>query len=70
MVKGRSTTVIAVRVPDDVSARVKALAEKAGLTTSEWVKAELIRAAGLLPEGQVRSHHKKPVYTTKGVRNH
>jgi len=59
MVKGRSTTVIAVRVPDSVSARVKALAEKAGVTTSEWAKAELIRAAGLLPGGQVRSHHRK-----------
>ncbi len=59
MVRGRSTTVIAVRVPDSVSARVKELAEKAGLTVSEWSKAALIRAAGLLPNSSVRSHHKK-----------
>jgi len=59
MVKGRSTTVIGVRVPDSVYTRIRDLAEKQGLTVSEWCKAELIRAAGLLPEGQVRSHHKK-----------
>lgn len=59
MVKGRSTTVIAVRVPDSVSTRVRDLASKQGLTVSEWAKAELIRAAGLLPGGQVRSHHRK-----------
>ena len=65
MVKGRSTTVIAVRVPDSVNTRVRDLASKQGLTTSEWCKGELIRAAGLLPSGRVRSHHKKPVYTIK-----
>ncbi len=59
MVKGRSTTVIAVRVPDSLSTRIKALAERQGLTVSEWCKVEIIRAAGLLPDGQVRSHHKK-----------
>ncbi|MBA7513027.1 hypothetical protein ES705_05036 [subsurface metagenome] len=65
MAKGRSTTVLSARVPDSVGDRVKALADKAGLTTSEWCKAALTRAAGLLPGDQVRSHHKKPVYTTK-----
>ena len=65
MVKGRSTTVIGVRVPDTVYTRIKGLADKQRLTTSEWCKAMLIRDAGLLPGGQVRSHHKKPVYTTK-----
>lgn len=59
MAKGRSTTVIGVRVPDAVYTRIKALAEKQELTVSEWAKAALIRAAGLLPGGQVRSHHKK-----------
>jgi len=64
MVKGRSTTVIGVRVPDGVYTRIKDLAGKQGLTVSEWCKGALSRAAGLLPGGQVRSHHKKPVYTT------
>jgi len=57
--KGRSTVVIGTRVPDDVYIRVKALAEKQGLTVSEWAKANLIRAAGLQPNGSTRSHHKK-----------
>lgn len=57
--KGRNTVVIGTRVPDDVYIRVKALAEKQGLTVSEWAKANLIRAAGLQPDGRVRSHHTK-----------
>ncbi|MBA7604002.1 hypothetical protein ES703_11120 [subsurface metagenome] len=57
--KGRSTTVIGVRVPEGVYTRVRALADKQGLTVSEWCKANLARAAGLLPDGKVRSHHKK-----------
>jgi len=65
MVKGRSTTVIGVRVPDSVNTQIRDLASKQGLTTSEWCKAMLIRAAGLLPSGQMRSHHKKAVNTTK-----
>ena len=65
MVKGRSTTVIAVRVPDSLSIRIKALADKRGLTVSEWCKGYLWWATGLLPGGQVRSHNKKPVYTTE-----
>jgi len=59
MAKGRSTTVIGVRVPDPVYTRVKELADKQGLTVSEWCKASLVRAAGLLPGGQVRSHKKR-----------
>ncbi|MBA7657089.1 hypothetical protein ES703_65020 [subsurface metagenome] len=59
MVKGRSTKVIGVRVPDSVNTRIKDLADRQGLTVSEWAKAALVRAAGLLPGGQVRSHHKK-----------
>jgi len=57
--KGRNTTVIGVRVPEGVYTRVRALADKQGLTVSEWCKANLARAAGLLPDGKVRSHHKK-----------
>ena len=59
MVRGRNTTVIGVRVPDSVSARIRDLAGKKGLTISEWCKAALTRAAGLKTGGQVRSHHKK-----------
>lgn len=59
MVKGRNTKVIGVRVPDGVYTRIKALAERQQLTVSEWCKAALTRAAGLLLGGQVRSHHKK-----------
>jgi len=58
MVKGRSTKVVGVRVPDDVYTRIKALADKQGLTVSEWCKANLARSAGLLPDGRVRTHHK------------
>jgi len=65
MAKGRNTTVIGVRVPDSVSARIRDLASKQGLTISEWCKAALTRAAGLTG-GQVRSHHKKLVNTIKG----
>ncbi|GAI62803.1 unnamed protein product [marine sediment metagenome] len=59
MVKGRNTTVIGVRVPDKVNTRIEALAEKQGLTRNDWAKAALIRAAGLLPDGGLRSHHKE-----------
>ncbi|GAI71303.1 unnamed protein product [marine sediment metagenome] len=59
MGKGRNTKVIGVRVPDPVAARIKDLADRQGLTVSEWCKANLARAAGLLPDGEVRSHHKK-----------
>jgi len=48
MVKGRSTTVIAVRVPDSLGTRIKDLADKQGLTVSEWCKAALSRAAGMI----------------------
>ena len=59
MAKGRNTKVIGVRVPDSVYTRIKLLAAGQGLTVSEWCKANLARAAGLLPDGEVRSHHKK-----------
>ncbi|GAI20003.1 unnamed protein product, partial [marine sediment metagenome] len=59
MVKGRNTKVIGVRVPDSVYTRIKALADKQGLTVSEWCKVNLTGRAGLLPDGRVRSHHKK-----------
>jgi len=59
MGKGRNTRVIGVRVPDSVYTRIKALAERQELTVSEWCKGNLARAAGLLPDGEVRSHHKK-----------
>ncbi len=57
--KGRHTSVIGVRIPDSVYGRIKALAERQGLTISEWCKVNLARSAGLLPDGEVRSHHKK-----------
>ncbi len=59
MVKGRSTKVIGVRVPDSVYTRIKALADRQGLPVSEWCKGSLARSAGLLPDGKVRSHHKR-----------
>lgn len=59
MAKGRNSTVIGVRVPDSVYSRIKALAEKEDLAISEWCKANLIRDAGLLPDGSVRSHHRR-----------
>ncbi|MBA7550447.1 hypothetical protein ES705_42963 [subsurface metagenome] len=59
MVKGRNTRVVGVRVPNSVYTRIKALADKEGLTVSEWCKVNLARSAGLLPDGSVRTHHKK-----------
>ena len=55
-VKGR---VVGVRLPDSVYDRIQVLADSAELTVSEWCKAYLIRAAGLMPDGKVRSHHKQ-----------
>lgn len=46
--KGRSTTVIAVRVPDSLDIRIRELADKQGLTVSQWCKAALARAAGMI----------------------
>ena len=57
--KGRNTTVIGVRVPVSVYTRIKGLADRQGLTISEWCKVNLARSAGLLPDGRVRTHHKK-----------
>ncbi|MBA7612571.1 hypothetical protein ES703_19807 [subsurface metagenome] len=59
MSKGRNTRVIGVRVPDSVYTRIKLLADKLELTVSEWCKVNLARDAGLLPDGRVRSHHKR-----------
>lgn len=50
---------ISVRVPDSVYGRIRALAAKQGLTVSEWCKANLYRAASVLPDGAIRSHEKK-----------
>lgn len=46
--KGRSTTVIGVRVPDSLETRIKDLADKEGITINEWCKAVLSRAAGMI----------------------
>lgn len=54
MVKGRNTAVIGVRVPDAVSERIKALAERDKMTVSEWCKVVLTRAASILPDGRER----------------
>jgi len=52
MVKGRNTKVIGVRVPDTVDTKIKGLADKIGLSASEWCEAELIRAAeGKITQG-------------------
>ncbi|MBA7638762.1 hypothetical protein ES703_46418 [subsurface metagenome] len=59
MVKGRSTKVVGVRVPDSVYIRIKALADKQELTVSEWCKVNLTRSAGLSADGEVRSHHQR-----------
>ena len=59
MSHGRNSTVIGVRVPDAVYARVRVLAEKEGWTVNDWMKAVVIRAAGLLPDGSIRNHNKK-----------
>lgn len=48
MAKGRRTTVISVRVPDSLETRIKDLANKQGLTVSEWCKAALARSAGMI----------------------
>ena len=65
MSKGRNTVTMSVRVPDSVYARVKVLAEKEGWSPNDWLKSVVVRAAGLLPDGSIRKHHKKVVYTTK-----
>lgn len=46
--KGRNTTVISIRVPDSLETRIKDLVGKQGLTVSEWCKAMLARAAGMI----------------------
>jgi len=53
-----TTKVMGVRVPNVVETRIKALADKQGLTVSEWCKDNLLRAAGLRPDGSIRSHHR------------
>lgn len=57
--KGRNTTVIGIRVPDALYERVKFLADKQGVTVSEWGKYALMRQASVLPNGSVRQHKKK-----------
>jgi predicted DNA-binding protein len=56
---------MSVRVPDAVYARVKELAEKEGWTSNDWLKAAIMRAAGLLPDGSIRSHHRGRVRAEK-----
>jgi len=59
MSRGRNTTIIGVRVPDGVYARVKVLAAKQGWCVNDWMKAVVTRAAGMMPDGTIRSHRKK-----------
>ena len=59
MSHGRNTTVIGVRVPDGVYDRVKVLAEKEGWCVNDWMKSVVMRAAGMMSDGKIRSHHKK-----------
>ncbi len=56
--------VIAIRLPVTVYGRLKLLSDKQGLTVSEWCRVSLTRAAGLLPDGEVRSHHKRATTNT------
>ncbi len=58
MVKGRSTTVIGVRVSDSVYTTIRARAEKLGMSVCEYCRQVLEREV-------TRSHHKKPVNTIK-----
>jgi len=51
MGRGRNTTVIGVRVPDSVYAKVRARAEKQGVTVSEYLRVAIEREIE-------RSHHK------------
>jgi len=44
-VKGRQTTVLAVRVPDELYLKVKRLAEKRHLTMNDWLKQVVAAAA-------------------------
>lgn len=59
MARGRNTVVISVRVADSVYTRVKVLAEKEGWTVNDWLKAAVLRAAGIKGDGSIRSHHKR-----------
>lgn len=59
MSKGRNSVVIGVRVPDAVYDRVKALAAREGWSVNDWMKAAILRAGGILPDGSIRSHHKR-----------
>ena len=65
MARGRNSVVIGVRVPDSVYARVKVLAENEGWTVNDWMKSVVLRAAGILPDGSIRSHHKRRVEAKK-----
>lgn len=44
MTKGRNTTVIGLRVPDEVYFTIKAYANKRGLSISDWIKPIVLRA--------------------------
>lgn len=59
MSHGRNSTVVGVRMPDSLYARVKVLAEKEGWCVNDWLKTAISRAAGVLPDGSIRSHHKR-----------
>jgi hypothetical protein len=59
MARGRNSVVIGVRVPDAVYARVRVLAGKEGWCVNDWMRSVVMRAAGMLPDGSVRSHHKR-----------
>lgn len=43
--KGRSTTIIAVRVPDKLYLRLSELAKRRGITVSQWCRSTLTQRA-------------------------
>ena len=43
--KGRNTTVIAVRVPDELALRLTELANNRNITVSQWCRATLTQRA-------------------------
>ena len=51
MAKGRNTTVIALRLPDELVTRLKSRAKAQGLTLSDYLKPEIQCLAGLKGQG-------------------
>lgn len=57
--RGRSTTVIRLRIPDTLLLRLRDLAGKQEVTLNEWCRTALFRQASVLPNGSIRRHRSK-----------